>query len=270
MASARKKLPLSMPPVPPVFTADEWISAQPDTPRATAFDRLRRARQRGFVKAIGSGTGVYAVVPPGVSAEAYVPDKMVAASKLLPDCPVAYHSALEVLGRAHSVGMADITMLCTKQTPPRRLGPWSVKPVRAPRALRDKNAANFGVTKFKRQDGEALVTNASRTLVDCLDRLELGGGFEEVVLSLESYPTVDFDEILAYLDLLGSPTTVARVGYALDAYAERLYFTDEVQSRFRDRLPSRPVYLRRETPTRLVAKWRLLVPERLLPEEWEE
>lgn len=266
-----KKQPLKLPRVDPVFTASEWIAVQPPgTGSSTAYDRLLRARQRGLVTSIGERTGVYAVLPPGADPSTHVPDRLVAAGKMMAGCPLAYHSALEALGRAHSVGFGEVLMLCPTASRRRPLGQWTVRPVRPPRPLQLKSAAGFGLTTVQRQAGEVLVTNSSRTLVDCLDRVELGGGFEEVVRSLENFPSVDFDEVLAYLDLLASPTTAAKVGYALDLHAKRLYFTPEIQKRFERRLPRSPVYLRRETPTRLVAKWRLLVPERLVPEAWEE
>jgi hypothetical protein len=47
--------------------------------------------------------GIYAVIPPGVPVESYHPDPFLVAAAVRPDGVFSYHSALELLGAAHSV-----------------------------------------------------------------------------------------------------------------------------------------------------------------------
>ena len=61
--------------------------------------RLRYAVQRGRLALVERG--LYAVVPPRV--ERFTPDRFLVAAALRQDAVLAYHSALELLGLAHSV-----------------------------------------------------------------------------------------------------------------------------------------------------------------------
>ena len=47
--------------------------------------------------------GLYAVVPPGASAETYPVDPFLLASRMTNDAVLAYHTALEFHGKAYSV-----------------------------------------------------------------------------------------------------------------------------------------------------------------------
>jgi predicted transcriptional regulator of viral defense system len=47
--------------------------------------------------------GLYAVVPPGASAETYPVDPFLLASRMTKDAVLAYHTALEFHGKAYSV-----------------------------------------------------------------------------------------------------------------------------------------------------------------------
>jgi predicted transcriptional regulator of viral defense system len=122
-------------------------------------------------------------------------------------------------------------------------------------------ADKMGVTSQERDGLAVLHTDRARTLVDCLDRLDLGGGFEEVFRSVEAWTTVDPADVLKYLQVLDKSTLYAKTGYVLESFAPRWGLTQVDLETFRKKLPHSAVYLgRRDQPGRYIARWKLLVP----------
>jgi len=87
---------------------------------------------------------------------------------------------------------------------------------------------------------------------------DLGGGWEEIWRSLESVEFFDLDAVIEYAFKLESAVTVAKIGFYLD--------------RLRERAPRRPMYLERgkREPGKLLSRWNLVVPERILNRGWAE
>ena len=81
------------------------------------------------------------------------------------------------------------------------------------RAPVDGAIKSFEVTKGERAGVDVRVTSLERTLVDLLDRPDLGGGWEEIWRSLESVEFYDLDRIVEYVTLLENSTTTAKVGF---------------------------------------------------------
>ncbi len=119
--------------------------------------------------------GLYAVQ--GAGGESTV-DPYLVAAKLAPDSVLAYHTALELHGNAYSVHHQSL--ICTRH----RVRPLSVNDHRymalpPPKALRDRRQEDIGVETVDRSGLDVRVTRLERTLVDVLDRPDLGGGWEE-------------------------------------------------------------------------------------------
>lgn len=66
------------------------------------------------------------------------------------------------------------------------------------------------------------VTSLEHTLVDVLDRPDLGGGWEEIRRSLEMVEFFDLDVVIEYTLLRESATTAAKVGLFLEQHQEAL------------------------------------------------
>jgi len=97
-------------------------------------------------------------------------------------------------------------------------------------------------TLVRRPDGVVRVTTRERTLVDCLSRMDLSGGLEEVARSLAALPYVDASNVLAYLRELRSPTVVARVGWFLEQRASEWYVSQDALDEMRSMLGKGPYY----------------------------
>lgn len=253
----------------PVFTFREYAEVfRGQKTESTCRTEVKAAVASG--RLLKTGRGVYIVVPPGNRRGGYMADPYLLATKLGPDTVLGYHTALELLGHAQSLFHTYYYFSSAYRTD-FEFQEATFHRVAYPRALTEKGAAQFGVTTAERLGMVIKLTGRERTLVDCLDNLRYAGGFEELARSVESFPYMEFDQVLAYLRLLEKPSLYARAGYLLSLNRERLHFDSSVAKEFSEHLPRAPAYLTgRQRGTVLMREWNLLVPERLLPERWRE
>jgi hypothetical protein len=81
----------------------------------------------------------------------------------------------------------------------------------------------------------------------------------------------DLDAVVTYAVKLGSALTVARVGFFLEQHREPLMVEEHHLEALRTHAPRQPAYLdRRRQSGRLVSRWNLVVPERVLSRAWGE
>ena len=132
-----------------------------------------------------------------------------------------------------------------------------VKP-RAP--LRSNGGGNAWVECIERDDLELRVTNIERTLVDSLDRPDLCGGPEEVWRSLENVSAIDPGLLERYVELIGSATLAAKVGFFLESHREELAVPSALIERLRGMRPRAPVRFDRKSRGKLLKSWSLIVP----------
>ena len=213
--------------------------------------------------------GLYAVVPPGSDPATCPVDPYLIAAKAADDAVLAYHTALEVHGKAHSVFERHFFQSS------RPLRPFTFRSHRFvcvlfPKALRDKGREHFATTTLDRAGLEIRVASLERTLVDLLDRPDLGGGWEEIWRSLESIEYFDLDLVVEYAKLLANRTTAAKVGYYLQQHAETLMVEDRHLDPLRRLRPKQPHYLQRGKAGRLIRDWNIVVPKSLAEKSWEQ
>lgn len=93
----------------PVFSLDTFRRAgeRHGLTRTALGERVKYGLERGRLKLLAKR--LCAVVPPGVPADDFAPDRVLVPTALAPDAVLAYHSALEALGFAHSVTATCIT-----------------------------------------------------------------------------------------------------------------------------------------------------------------
>ncbi|MBL8292088.1 MAG: hypothetical protein JNN08_09640 [Bryobacterales bacterium] len=198
-------------------------------------------------------------------------DPFLVAGRLAPDAILAYHTALEFHGKAHSPmhGFYYLTGLAAR---PLGFRDQRFRAVRSPAALRSKGAELSNVVDGERMGLSVRVTNLERTMVDVLDRPHFGGGWEEIWRSLESVEFFDFDAVVEYALLLDNATTIAKVGFFLEQHKDSLMVEERHLEPLRKRRPRAPHYLSRgaRRPGKLAAGWNLVVPAEVLERRWEE
>ncbi|MBI4699033.1 MAG: transcriptional regulator [Nitrospirae bacterium] len=215
--------------------------------------------------------GLYTVVTSGMFPEKRPVDLYLIGSKLTNDAILAYHTALELYGKAYSV-RENVTYLTGKRSRPLSFQGCIFKAVSFPKALKKKHYENFGVTKIERAGVDVRVTGYERTLVDVLDRPELAGGWEEIWRSLESVEFFDLDRVVEYTLLLDNSTTAAKVGFYLEQHRDALMVNKIHLDKLKLIRPQVPHYMVREgrKSGRLVKEWNLVVPAQILERSWEE
>ena len=215
--------------------------------------------------------GLYAAVPRGASAHDVQVDPFLLGSLLAPDAVIAFHTALQLHGRAHSLSRR-VTYLTRTRAKPFGFRGAEFVPVPVPPTLRRLRDMGGGIAEVSRMGLPVRVTTLERTLVDVLDAPRHGGGWEEIWRSLESVEFFDVDAVTDYALKLGSAVTVAKVGFFLEQHREELMLEDRHLERLQEHAPSRPMYLERSKrePGRLLGRWNLVVPERMLNRTWAE
>lgn len=215
--------------------------------------------------------GLYAAVPRGESPDTVRVDSFLLTGRMTPDAVVAYHTALQLHGRAHSVSRRFTYLTLTRAKRFELRGAEFV-PVPVPPPLRELPDLGGGLIEKRRSGLGVRVTTLERTLVDLLHAPRHGGGWEEIWRSLETVEFFDLDAVTDYLMKLRSAVTVARVGFFLEQHRDQLMVEEHHLTRLQDHAPSQPTYLDRSKrePGKLLARWNLIVPQWVLNRTWAD
>ena len=250
-----------------VFTLDEFLAAvDPEVSRRTRETNLRNATKRN--QAYRITRGLYASNIGGFRDE--VPNVMLVASKAAPDAALAYRSALEAHGVAHTPART-VSFLSAKSIAPFTLRDYRFRRVPAwdDRASISKERVQVVQVRV----GGVLVpaTSRERTLVDCLSRLDLAGGLEELLRSVGSFTTISSEDVVHYAASLNSPTLSARVCWLLDQMQSEWLFDPTPLTDLRRSVGRGTYWLQSRRPGveyEFVAPLRLYVPARQPYRDW--
>ncbi|HTB21705.1 MAG TPA: transcriptional regulator [bacterium] len=255
----------------PVFRVEEFDAFKAQS--LSTNKGTRDAHLAHFVKKsgrlVGLRRGLYAVVPPGRAQETLQVDPYHLCSKLAPDAVLAYHTALQFHGVAHSL-WSTYNFLASKIHVNYHHGDARYRSVLPPKTL-----ANPELEVLEREHNEmpVKVTSLERTLVDCLDRPQWGGEYEEVWNSFQTVEYLNIDRVVAYALALGNGLTAAKTGFFLEQNKERWHITDvALEPLVEARNHKATLYWARSSigKSTQVPRWHLLVPNAILERTWEE
>jgi predicted transcriptional regulator of viral defense system len=215
--------------------------------------------------------GLYVVVSTGGTPDTYSFDPFLLAAKMTKDAVLAYHTALEIHGKAYSTHRF-LVYLSNRPLRPLSFRSQLFRGVKFPQTLLRKGKENYAVVQMDRVGLEIRVTSLERTLVDVLNRPNLSGTWEEIWRSLESVEFFNLDKVVEYALLLENATTAAKVGFFLEQHRESLMVDDAHLKPLRDLRPKQPHYLerRRRKAGRLATGWNLVVPTEVFERSWAE
>lgn len=215
--------------------------------------------------------GLYAVVPDTIVARDFRVDPFLLASRLTDDAIIAYHAALQLLGKAYSLSNR-ITLLTRHRAKPFQFQDVDYVPVLFPTRLRGLPDLGGGIREELRHELLVRYTGQARTLVDVLDSPAHGGGWEEIWRSLEAIEHVDLDLAVAYALRLGSALTVARVGFFLEQHRNELGVEDRHLDQLHEHAPRSLTYFdrRHRKGGQAVPRWNLIIPDDIHARSWEE
>lgn len=256
----------------PVFSTSEFaafLQSQRAGSNRTTESLLRYHTNQG--RLLRARRGLYVVVPAGFNPTSYQVDPYLLAAKMTDDAVLGYHTTLQFYGKAYS-SSSRYLYLTKRATRATTFRANEFRGVRFPKQLQEEGKECFGVEMHERLGTPVRVTSLERTLVDVLDRPELGGGWEEIWRSLEAVEFFDLDAVVRYALLLENATTVAKVGFFLEQHHDRFMVEDDHLAALRAHCPRSPHYMMRTTREsgHLISEWNLVVPVEILERSWEE
>jgi predicted transcriptional regulator of viral defense system len=234
-----------------VFTFEE-AKARYGLQDHAARQAIFYAKRRGQIGAVRKG--LYFVVPPGADPATYRPDPYLVAAKAEPAGALAYHAALDLHGVANSA-FHEVAVAAPRWRRGFAVGDVAIRFVQAP--------MNFGTQSVAREGVSVAVTDRERTVVDGCDRPAYVGGIEELLRSVDGFPSVDHGRILDYVRRYRRGSLAAKVGWALDRLAEQWGFPDEVRDGLQALRPRGVVTLESASSKRLDSAWGVLLPAAL-------
>ena len=250
-----------------VFTRLMFAEAHGERrPSPALVKRLKYLQATGRVVSVERG--LYATIRPGDDPKAASPDPYLAAAVLRPDPVFAYHSALTLLGVAHSTWNV-VTVLSHRRRRPLVLRTARVEVLPHPAQLARRGGTDLGVRNVPYLDTTLRVTGPERTLVDAFRQLRLVGGLEEFISSAGGFASLDLDLLHRVLRAYDLRVLYAAVGWFLETYRQHFFVPDAFLRQLEERRPAAPQYLPRRTRTeresgRLVSRWNLIMPEAFL------
>lgn len=236
--------------------------AKPSSCRQLLKYYLGTGRVRHVRKAL------YLSTPPG---RPVIADPYLICAKMALDAVLAYHTALQFHGKVYSLRNDYICLSHSRPQPFDYVG-QTFKSVLFPQALVEAKEEMYGVNVEDAGGEDVRVTGLERTMVDVLQRPDLGGGWEEIWRSLEMVEYFDLNTVCNYAELLGNSTTAAKVGFFLEQHKEQLMVDDGCLERLARLRPKSPHYLDRSEDggNTLLSTWNLVVPDSILNRSWEE
>ena len=149
----------------PVFRHEEFLTAHSSGGRSALTSNNLLARHLASGRLLRVRRGLYAVVPRGVDPGRATVDPYLVASHLTEDAVVAYHAALQFLGKSYSV-WRRYYYLTHKRARPFSFRDLEFVPVQAPETVRSLNEWGRGVSEVPHAGGRVRVTTMERTMVD--------------------------------------------------------------------------------------------------------
>lgn len=255
-----------------IFTFEDFISinAHKGISHKVLHNLLSYHLKRGHIMRIRRG--LYCIVPEGINPDDCPVDSFLVTSKMTTDAILAYRTALDFLGKLHTITNEFLYLSKKNESKPFIFRGNTYRAVSIPSALKKSDQIEYGVQSMVRGEQKVRVTSLERTFVDVLDRPHLCGSWEEIWRSLENIEYLDLDKVVEYALLLHNTTTIAKVGFFLETHREEWMVQDSYLNELQRYIPKKPLYLERglKEPHKLIIRWNLIVPRSIINRQWEE
>lgn len=239
----------------PVFTREDYACAVGRTAAdKTVTAMLAQHMKAGNIKRIARG--VYASVPKHADSQTWWVDRYLAATKLRRGAVIGYHSALELHGYAYSSEF-DVQVIAPGEPGVFEAADFTCRFVRPAAPL-----GPGGAITFDRLGQPVLATSLERTVADLFDRVDLAGGSEELLNSLELIGRLDVDGLATHLAANGNATAAGAAGWWLERRREVLRVSDAALEKVRALAPRQARYALGATvgQGRAAGGWGVILP----------
>jgi predicted transcriptional regulator of viral defense system len=194
-----------------VFTKDDVVSIVGKSKRAAAL--LHNYQSRGVITKVRRN--MYCILNLGTGE----PDitKWQIGSAISSTSAIAYHSALEYHGFAHQL-FFEIAVISSTRFNPINFNGISY--------VYYSNRNPVGII-HPQNDPMVRITDMERTIIDCIDRIDLCGGSEELFNSLSAIRFVSEERLLNYLSSIHKSILYSKVGFVLSNFSESLHLSKD-------------------------------------------
>ncbi len=217
---------------------------------------IKRLVNKGQIKKIKNG--LYATINP-VTSDIFA-NRFEIATALYDDCCVSYHSALEFHGLGHQM-YSEVYVTSSKRYNRFEFGGLTYSFYE----MKYKN----GVVE-KEHNSLIRVTDLERTVIDCIDRIDLAGGIEELMMALTVVTYLDETKLLGYLKAANKKILYKKVGFFLQKL-ETQYLSDDFFKICKQNMSNRADSIVENSwlPKSFNSEWNLIVPRTLINMEYE-
>jgi predicted transcriptional regulator of viral defense system len=116
-----------------------------------------------------------------------------------------------------------------------------------------------------RTDPLVRVTNLERTMIDCIDRIDLSGGLEELTVCFAIITYVDEKKLLDYLHEFDKQFLYQKTGFILGYFQKEMKLSDRFFEICRSKIGKSTRYLTSTPESDTYFKqWRLCAPQDIL------
>lgn len=246
----------------PVFTLQELYATFANRiSKVAIYWRVRRALETDKVTLLKKG--LYATVFAGSDPDAIQPDRFLILQALRPDAIFCGHSALELLGRAHS-DWSRCTAYSRERYLHFNLKGVEYKTVSYPARLTREQSKTLGVEVLYEQNTKIRFTGPERTLVEGFWNQKLIGGLEELIESSLGMGFFNLKLVDELLEAYNSPMLYSSLGWYFEHYQKMFFVPDTFLEKLESRKLVSTSYLDRGPVDNVLSRrWNLLVPEPL-------
>lgn len=180
-----------------------------------------------------------------------IPDKYMIGSKIKEDAYICFHSALEYYGINNQV-FYDVYVSSKKRFDNFEFDGYCYNYI--------NSRYDFGISIYDK----VKVTDKERTFIDCIDKTELAGGNEELLVCLELIGKLDGVRILEYLKYYNSKKLYAKVGFMLEILKDVIGVDKKIIEECKRNINDKKYYFNKETQksnNKYLNTWNLIVPK---------
>ena len=212
-------------------------------------DYITNLRSKGFLQKIKQG--VYIIVPPDMVGKKYIVDKFLVGGNLKEGYYISHHSALELHGVAESVfNTVYITVKNYSQ------------PIQYQDITYDFITTKyfFGIREIMYKSSSLMVSDVEKTVLDCIRRTKYAGGLEELIKSISSIPSFNYNKLWEYLKKFNENSLYHKIGFifkSLETHVPPADFINKIQKKISNKV----YYLDKNKSSSLNKKWKLMVPK---------
>lgn len=180
-----------------------------------------------------------------------IPDQYMVGTKIQEDAFISYHSAFDYYGVKNQIFYL-VYVSSKKKFEDFEFDGYSYEFV--------KNKYDFGII----EERGIRITDKERTVLDNINRTDLAGGDEELIMCLELMGRLDNNKIKKYLRYYNSKKMYAKAGFVLETFKEHLGIEDKTIDECHNNICNTHYYFDDETKrfeNQFISKWNLIVPK---------